>query len=119
MRDYVEAMWLMLQHKEPDDFVVATGEAHSGARVCRADVWISGFGLEEVRGGRCTLLAADGSGSLAGRSEQGRKLLGWKPKVTFDELVRVMVDHDMELARQEQTLRRAGHVVAEGERSRQ
>ncbi len=56
---------------------------------------------------------------LLGDPSKARKVLGWKPKVTFDELVRVMVDHDMELARQEQTLRRAGHVVAEGERSRQ
>jgi GDPmannose 4,6-dehydratase len=55
---------------------------------------------------------------LLGSSEKARKRLGWKPRVTFDELVRVMVDHDLEAARQEQTLRKAGHAVSESEMSK-
>jgi GDPmannose 4,6-dehydratase len=49
---------------------------------------------------------------LLGDSSKAQKALGWKPKVTFQELVRMMVDHDSELARQEQTLIGAGHQVA-------
>jgi GDPmannose 4,6-dehydratase len=55
---------------------------------------------------------------LLGNSDKIRKQLGWKPRVTFNELVRVMVDHDLEAARQEQTLRQAGHAVADSEMSK-
>ena len=58
-------------------------------------------------------------GHLLGNAQKiARSCWGWKPRVTFSELVRVMVDHDLEAARQEQTLRRAGHEVAESEMSK-
>ena len=50
--------------------------------------------------------------SRGGDAKKAREKLGWEPKVTFKELVRMMVDHDLELARQEQTLKSAGHEVA-------
>ena len=50
--------------------------------------------------------------SLQGDSSKARRVLGWEPKISFDELVKSMVEHDLELAQQELTLLRAGHVVA-------
>jgi GDPmannose 4,6-dehydratase len=118
-RDYVEAMWLMLQHKEPDDFVVATGEAHSVREfVERAFGCLSLDWKKHVEVDSRYLRPTEVD-HLLGDPSKARKLLAWKPKVTFDELVRVMVDHDMELARQEQTLRQAGHVVTGSEGARQ
>ena len=55
---------------------------------------------------------------LLGNAQKAKSVLGWQPRVTFDELVRVMVDHDLEAARQEETLRRAGHDVSESEMSK-
>jgi GDPmannose 4,6-dehydratase len=117
-RDYVEAMWMMLQAPEPDDFVVATGEAHSvrqfveGAFGHLALDWQKHVELDP------RYLRPTEVNHLLGNSDKIRKQLGWKPRVTFNELVRVMVDHDLEAARQEQTLRQAGHAVADSEMSK-
>ena len=109
--DFVEAMWRMLQQPAPDDFVVATGESHSvrdfldaAARYCGLD-WTR-FVETDSRYFRPTEVA-----SLRGDASKARRELGWKPTVTFEELVKMMVDHDMELARQERTLAAAGHKV--------
>ncbi|MEE8122592.1 MAG: GDP-mannose 4,6-dehydratase [Alphaproteobacteria bacterium] len=110
--DYVEAMWLMLQQAEADDYVVATGEIHSVQEL-----------LEEAFGGLDLdwrdHVAIDAKyfrptevDALQGDAAKAKAKLGWEPKVTFKELVRMMVDHDLELARQEQTLKSAGHEVA-------
>jgi GDPmannose 4,6-dehydratase len=109
--DYVEAMWMMLQQPQPDDYVIATGESHSVRQFL------------DVAGERCGLdwkkhVEADPRYlrptevlALRGDSTKARTRLGWKPKVTFEELVAMMVDHDLELARQERTLSEAGHKV--------
>jgi len=109
--DYVEAMWLMLQQESPDDYVVATGEAHSvgefldvAAACCGLD-WTK-FVETDPRYFRPTEV-----NHLLGDSSKAQQKLGWKPRVGFEELVRMMVDHDMELARQEVTLNTAGHKV--------
>jgi GDPmannose 4,6-dehydratase len=109
--DYVEAMWLMLQQQAPDDYVIATGEAHSvqefldaAADCCGVD-WKKHVSIDE-RYFRPTEVAY-----LCGDSSKARKHLGWEPKLNFTGLVRRMVEHDLELARQEQTLLRAGHIV--------
>jgi GDPmannose 4,6-dehydratase len=111
-------MWMMLQHKTPDDFVVATGEAHSVRDFVERTFGYLGLDWQKYVEVDARYLRPTEVDHLLGDPGKARKLLGWKPKVTFDELVRVMVDHDMELARQEQTLRRAGHVVAESEGAR-
>jgi GDPmannose 4,6-dehydratase len=109
--DYVQAMWMMLQAAEPDDYVVATGEAHSvrefldlAGEYCGLD-WKRYVETDE-RYFRPTEVDY-----LLGDSTKVRAKLGWKPAVRFEELVRRMVDHDMELALQEQTLTSAGHHV--------
>ena len=109
--DYVEAMWMMLQAQEPADYVVATGESHSvrefleaAAKRCELD-W-KGVVETDPRYLRPTEVDY-----LMGDSSKIRKQLGWRPKISFEELVHLMVDHDLELARQEQTLARAGHKV--------
>lgn len=99
--DYVEAMWLMMQTDDPDDYVIATGETHSVREFLD-----EAFGLLDVdwkehvdidpryyRPTEVDLLLGDAS--------KAREKLGWEPKVGFRELVRVMVEHDLELARAE------------------
>jgi GDPmannose 4,6-dehydratase len=110
-RDYVEAMWMMLQAPEPDDYVVATGEAHSvrefldvAGACCDLD-WKK-FVESDPRYFRPTEVDY-----LLGDSSKITGRLGWKPRIGFEQLVRMMVEHDLELARQEQTLTRAGHKV--------
>jgi len=109
--DYVEAMWLMLQQPEPDDYVIATGEAHSVRDFL--DVAGEYYGLDwkgfvetDPRYFRPTEVDY-----LLGDATKARTKLGWQPKVTFRELVRIMVHHDADLARQEVTLTNAGHRV--------
>jgi GDPmannose 4,6-dehydratase len=109
--DYVEAMWMMLQAPQPDDYVVATGQAHSvaefldqAASCCGLD-WKK-FVQTDVRYFRPTEVDY-----LLGDPSKIKQKLGWQPKVGFEQLVRLMVDHDLELALQEQTLAQAGHRV--------
>ena len=112
-KDYVEAMWVMLQQAEPDDYVVATGESHSVSEFL--DQASSCLGLdwkkhvkEDPRYLRPTEVDF-----LCGDATKARTKLGWAPKVSFEQLVKLMVEHDLELARQETTLTKAGHQVAQ------
>jgi GDPmannose 4,6-dehydratase len=113
--DYVEAMWLMLQQTQPDDFVVATGEAYSvrefldeASHCCELD-WRK-YVESDPRYFRPTEVDY-----LLGDATKAKETLGWKPRVDFHELVRRMVEHDLEMARQERTLADAGHApVARG-----
>jgi len=111
-RDFVEAMRLMLQQDQPDDYVLATGQAHSVQEFAE-----KAFALLDMDWRRHVevdprYFRPSEVDYLLGDSSKARQALGWTPKVTFDELVSRMVDHDLELTRQEQTLRQAGHVVA-------
>jgi GDPmannose 4,6-dehydratase len=109
--DYVEAMWLMLQQDKPDDYVVATGEMHSVRDfVVRA---FNELGLDwqkhvevDPRYFRPTEVDA-----LQGDPSKARRVLGWQPKVGIAELTKMMVAHDLELARQERTLKSAGYAT--------
>ena len=110
--DYVEAMWLMLQQDVPDDYVVATGEAYSVQEFVnrvfsRLEMDPSDYVEIDPRYYRPTEVDY-----LLGDPTKAKKELGWTPKVSIDELVARMVDHDLELAKQEKTLKDAGHVVA-------
>ena len=110
--DYVEAMHLMLQQDKPDDYVVATGESYSVREFC-----IKAFGAvdlnweDHVEFDERYLRPAEVD-HLEGDPTKAKTALGWSPRTSFDELVQMMVDHDLEQARQEQTLRAAGHQVA-------
>ncbi len=99
--DYVEAMWLILQHSEPDDFVVATGESHSVREFLELTFeqlqldWRKHVEFDQrlMRPAEVDLLQGD--------STRARTVLGWRPKVNFEGLVAMMVQADLELARRE------------------
>jgi len=110
-RDYVEAMWLMLQAPEPDDYVVGTRESHSVREFLDVAASYAGLDWKEFIELDDRYLRPTETAELRADPSKAERLLGWRPKVGFAELVRLMVDHDMELARQEQTLTRAGHRV--------
>ncbi len=94
--DYVEVMWLMLQQDTPDDYVVATGETHTVREFCEIAFGRAGLDWERhvvvdpafVRPAEVDLLLGDAS--------KAKRVLGWEPKVSFPELVEMMVDADLE-----------------------
>ena len=95
--DYVGAMWLMLQQDEPDDYVVATGEAHSVREFADA-----AFSYVDLDPGRYIeidprYLRAAEVDLLLGDATKANTELGWEPRVRFDQLVRIMVDADLAL----------------------
>jgi GDPmannose 4,6-dehydratase len=99
--DYVQAMWLMLQQDEPDDYVIATGETHSVRRLCEVAFECVGLDWEEhvltdekfFRPAEVDLLVGDAS--------KARAKLGWQPAVSFEALIQMMVKADLELLTQE------------------
>lgn len=111
--DYVEAMWLMLQHDEPDDYVIATGETHSVREF--VEKVFGRLGLDWQRHVEIDpkYFRPTEVDILLGDAGKARENLGWMPRVKFDDLIEMMVEHDMELARQEKTLKDAGHKVVE------
>jgi GDPmannose 4,6-dehydratase len=101
-KDYVEAMWLMLQQPEGDDYVIGTGVAHSVRELC--ELAFSHVGLDyrafveiDPRYHRPTEVD-----HLLADPSKAEKKLGWKPRTTFEELVRLMMDADLALAEREQ-----------------
>lgn len=96
--DYVEAIWLMLQQKEPDDFVIATGENHSVREFCGEAFKVIGINnwTKYVKVFQKLFRPAEVD-FLIGDAAKARKVLGWKPKVKFGELVKMMVEADIEL----------------------
>jgi GDPmannose 4,6-dehydratase len=109
--DYVEAMWMMLQQSAPGDFVIATGRSHTVREFAEAAFAYAGLDWEKHVEVDPRYLRPAEADDLRGDASKARRRLGWLPKVTFEELVVMMVDHDMEVARQERTLQDAGHVV--------
>ncbi len=109
--DYVEAMWMMLQASKPDDYVVSTGETHSVREFLDEAAALCGLDWSKVVELDPRYLRPTEVDCLLGDSSKMRNALGWRPKVKFKELVSLMVEHDLELARQEQTLAKAGHRV--------
>lgn len=100
--DYVRAMWLMLQHDYPDDYVIATGETHSVREFCQVAFDYVGLDWEKYvvvdpkfyRPAEVDLLVGDPS--------KARRVLGWEPSVTFQDLVRIMVDADLAVLQQQE-----------------
>jgi GDPmannose 4,6-dehydratase len=114
--DYVEAMWLMLQQEKPDDFVIATGETYSVREF--VERVFSKLGLDmnkhveiDPRYFRPTEVDV-----LLGDSNKAQKILGWKPKVSFDKLIDMMITYDLGLAKKEKTLIDAGYTCISSER---
>jgi GDPmannose 4,6-dehydratase len=97
--DYVEAMWLMLQQDEPEDFVIATGKAHS-VRDC-VNVAFDHVGLdpgEYVETDQALMRPAEVD-HLIGDYGKAKRVLGWEPRTSFEDMIRLMVDADLELLR--------------------
>lgn len=109
--DFVEAMWMMLQQPAPDDYVVATGESHSVREFLTVAAERCGLDWKKYVESDPRYLRPTEVDALRGDASKARTRLGWKPKVSFKQLVEMMVDHDLELARQERTLAEAGHKV--------
>lgn len=125
-KDYIEVQWLMLQQEEPDDYVIATGQQCSvrefvqkaAAHIDIDLVW-KGKGTEEkgydAKSGDCIVEIDPGYfrptevESLLGDATKARQKLGWSPKISFDELVREMIEHDFQLAKRESLVISAGY----------
>jgi len=117
--DYVEAMWLMLQQDHPDDYVIATGQSHSVQEFLE-----QAFGLLELdwrqhlevdpRYFRPSEVPA-----LLGDASKAQEILGWKPRVGFPQLVKMMVEADLELARREALLNQHASAPAPAAPSRE
>jgi len=124
-RDYVEAMWLILQQPEPDDFVIATGEQHrvrdfvsAAAQELGMPVRWQGEGVAEKGydgAGRC-IVAVDPRyfrpaevDALLGDASKARACLGWRPRVTFNELVAEMVREDLKTAERDELVKKHGY----------
>ena len=95
-RDYVEAMWLMLQQKNPDDYVIATGESHSvkefleiAANYAGLDNWEELIEFDE------SVVRPSDIDDLVGDASKAEKQLGWKPKTNFEDLVKIMMEYDI------------------------
>jgi GDPmannose 4,6-dehydratase len=102
--DYVEAMWLMLQQETPDDYAVATGEVHSVREFCERAFDRLGLDYHDYLKTDPRYLRPAEVDFLLGDASKARTKLGWKPRVSFDQLVDMMVDEDLELAKQERVL---------------
>jgi GDPmannose 4,6-dehydratase len=109
--DYVEAMWLMLQRDQPDDYAIATGESHSIRDFLDAAAAHCGLDWKQFVATDPRYFRPSEVDLLCGDASKARRELGWTPRVGFQELVRIMVEHDLELASQERTLQAAGHQV--------
>jgi GDPmannose 4,6-dehydratase len=126
--DYAKAMWLMLQQDAPDDYVIATGESHTvrefvekafkevGVRIAWEGQGVSEVGKDAESGEvqvqvdpryfRPTEVE-----ELLGDPTKAQTRLGWKPKVSFDELIKIMVREDIKEAEKDQLCRRAGFLT--------
>lgn len=109
--DYVRAMWLMLQQDDPDDYVVATGQVHTvreflGAAFGQLDLdWRDYVSVDR------SYFRPTEPTKLRGDASKARRVLGWAPEVTFEEVVQMMVEADLEAANREHTLVEAGFAV--------
>ena len=109
-RDYVEAMWLMMNVDEADDYVVATGETHSVREFIE-----KAFGYLDLDWERYVEIdpryfRPAEVDLLLGDATKAREKLGWEPKVSFENLVTLMVDHDLTLAKHEAETRELNHA---------
>jgi GDPmannose 4,6-dehydratase len=109
--DYVEAMWRMLQQPRADDYVIATGEMISVRQFCELAFGQVGLDYRDFVEIDPRYFRPAEVAQLQGDASKARLVLGWSPKVGVKELASMMVAQDLELARREQTLRSAGHVV--------
>jgi GDPmannose 4,6-dehydratase len=99
--DYVKAMWLMLQQDKPDDFVVATGEKHTVRELVELAFDHVGLDWHDRVQTDPALLRPAEVNQLRGDAAKARSVLGWQPEVSFPELIRMMVNADLERVQRE------------------
>jgi len=100
-RDYVEAMWMMLQRDQPDDFVIATGETRSVRDFCQAAFGYVGLDYRDYVVVDPLYFRPTEVDQLVGDAGKARRVLGWTPRTSFQELVHLMVDSDLELLKRQ------------------
>ncbi len=94
--DYVEAMWLMLQQDEPDDYVIATGKTHSVRELCEVAFGYLGLDYRDYVVSDPKFYRPAEVDQLVGDASKALKVLGWEPRGSFEELIQMMVDADLE-----------------------
>ena len=100
-KDYVEAMWLMLQQDKPDDFVIATGETLTVREFVELAFNAVGLNTDDYVGEDERYLRPSEVDLLLGDATKAREQLGWEPQVSFEQLAEIMVRHDWKIAREE------------------
>jgi GDPmannose 4,6-dehydratase len=100
-KEYVEMMWLMMQQDKPDDYVVATGETHSVRELCQEAFGHVGLDWEKYVKYDARYERPSEVDLLMGDASKARKQLNWEPKVRFKELIKIMVDADLKIAKQD------------------
>jgi GDPmannose 4,6-dehydratase len=93
--DYVEAMWMMLQQSDPDDYVIATGESHSILEFVEAAFGAADMDWEKYVVTDEALFRPAEVNELLGDASKARRILKWEPKTRFDKLVQLMVEADL------------------------
>ncbi|MBL4771130.1 MAG: GDP-mannose 4,6-dehydratase [Planctomycetes bacterium] len=96
-RDFVRAMWAMLQLDTPKDFVIATGQTHTVGELCRIAFEVAGLDWRDHVTSDSALLRPAEVDHLVGDAKHAQNQLGWKPEITFAQLVREMVENDLRL----------------------
>jgi GDPmannose 4,6-dehydratase len=109
--DYVEAMWRMLQQNEPDDYVVSTGKMISVRTFCELAFGHVGLDYKDFVEIDPRYFRPAEVEQLLGDCTKAKAKLGWEAKTSVEQLAIMMVDHDLDLARRERTLRDAGHSM--------
>mgnify|MGYP001482075293 FL=1 len=102
--DYIEGMWLMMQHDEAEDWVLATGKSYKVSEFAEEAFNQVGLDWSDYVETSEKYLRPNEVDYLLGDSSKAEKKLGWKAKTSFKELVKMMVDHDIEMAKQEDVL---------------
>jgi GDPmannose 4,6-dehydratase len=102
--DYVRAMWLMLQQPEPDDYVIATGETHSIRELCQEAFGYADLDWQEYVKQDPRFMRPAEVDMLVGDASKAGRVLGWEPNVSFRELIRLMIDADLALLKEEHGL---------------
>ena len=108
--DYVEGMWMMMQHDKPDDWVLATGETHTVQEFVELAFKEVNLDFGEYVETSEKYLRPNEVNFLLGDSSKAQKELGWKPKTSFEDLIKMMVENDLRLAKQEKVLLEQGLI---------
>lgn len=101
--DYVEAMWLMLQQKKADDYIIATGKLHSVGDICQIAFSYLGLDWKEYVKQDARFVRKEEVKAFFGDASKARKKLGWRPKASFKEMIHKMVENDLKLLKEETT----------------